>query len=195
MSSKKRFDYLIKISLIVFVLVLIFGIMLKSIMPKDLIDNYRFLSTMNLKERFIRGIKIIEFYKIEYQLGIIKRTVILDILNIFVFIPFGMLVTHFFKKRRIVKVTVVTFFLSLIIELFQLIFIIGSFMLNDLIFNVLGGIIGSVIYLTVVKKEQYKVYNILLIVFLLIISGVLIYLIINFLINIDVYCNILLENK
>ena len=69
MSSKKRFDYLIKISLIVFVLVLIFGIMLKSIMPKDLIDNYRFLSTMNLKERFIRGIKIIEFYKIEYKLS------------------------------------------------------------------------------------------------------------------------------
>ena len=51
MEQKKLFNNLIKISLIVYVLAVIFGIMLKSIMPKDLIANYEFLSTMTTKER------------------------------------------------------------------------------------------------------------------------------------------------
>ena len=72
MEQKKLFNNLIKISLIVYVLAVIFGIMLKSIMPKDLIANYEFLSTMTTKERMIRGLKIFEFYKIEYELGIIS---------------------------------------------------------------------------------------------------------------------------
>ena len=36
--------------------------MLKAIMPKDLIANYQFLSSMNVNERLIRGLKIFEFW-------------------------------------------------------------------------------------------------------------------------------------
>lgn len=64
-STKKLFNHLCKISLILYITLLIFEIMLKAIMPNDLIANYIFLSTFNLKERLIRGLKIIEFYQIE----------------------------------------------------------------------------------------------------------------------------------
>ena len=55
MEQRRLFNNLIKISLIVYVLAVLFGIVLKSIMPNDLIANYDFLSTMTIKERIIRG--------------------------------------------------------------------------------------------------------------------------------------------
>ena len=190
MEQRRLFNNLIKISLIVYVLAVLFGIVLKSIMPNDLIANYDFLSTMTIKERMIRGLRIFEFYKIEYELGIIKRTIILDLLNMIVFIPFGILVTHFFKKKRILISTVITFIFSLFIEIFQLLTIIGAFMLNDLIINIIGGVIGSIIYVYVTRSEKYKIYNILLIIFVSIMSIISIYLIINFVSNINIYADI-----
>lgn len=59
--------------------------MLKAIMPNDLIANYNFLSTFNLKERLIRGLKIIVFYQIEIELNQFAKAVVLDVLNIFIF--------------------------------------------------------------------------------------------------------------
>ena len=191
MKSNKLFNNLIKISLIIYVVALIFGIMLKSIIPNDLVANYEFLSTMTIKERMVRGLKIFDFYKIEYELGIIKRTIILDILNMIVFIPFGVLVAHFFKNKRVLIVTGITFAFTLLIEIFQLTTIIGAFMLNDLIINVLGGLIGSIIYIYAIKVEKYKIFNILLIIFISIISFMTAYLVINFGLNINIYMDIL----
>jgi glycopeptide antibiotics resistance protein len=156
-------------------------------MPNDLIVNYEYLSTFTLKERFIRGVKIIEFYKIEYEIGVIAKTIILDILNMLVFVPFGILITHFIKRKRVVKVLLITFIISLIIELFQLYTIIGAFMLNDLLINVIGGLIGSILYIIITKNNKYILYNILLILFIFIELIIVSYLLINFVFNISVY--------
>jgi glycopeptide antibiotics resistance protein len=156
-------------------------------MPNDLIVNYEYLSTFTLKERFIRGVKIIEFYKIEYEIGVIAKTIILDILNMLIFVPFGILITHFIKKKRVVKALLITFIISLIIELFQLYTIIGAFMLNDLLINVIGGLIGSILYIIITKNNKYNVYNILLILFIFIELIIVLYLLINFVVNLNVY--------
>ena len=156
-------------------------------MPNDLIANYEYLSTFTLKERFIRGVKIIEFYKIEYEIGVIAKTIILDILNMLVFVPFGILITHIIKRKRVVKELLITFIISLIIELFQLYTIIGAFMLNDLLINVIGGLIGSILYIIITKNNKYNVYNILLILFIFIELIIVLYLLINFVVNLNVY--------
>ena len=187
MKSKKIFNNLIIISLITYILIIIFAIMFKSFMPKDLISNYEYLSTLTLEKRFIRGIKIIEFYKIDYEIGVITKTIILDILNVLVFIPFGILITHFIKKKRVFKALLITFIISFLIELFQLFTIIGAFMLNDIIINILGGILGSIIYIISTKNEKYIVYNILLIIFIIIELIIISYLLINFISNLNIY--------
>ena len=76
-NNQNKFNYLIKVSLIIYSIILLLAIMLKSFMAEDLIANFNFLSTLTLKERFIRGIRLIEFYKIEYELGILLRTIYL----------------------------------------------------------------------------------------------------------------------
>lgn len=185
--KKKTFNVLILISLIIYVLVLILAIMLKTFMVDDLMVSYNYLSTFTLKERFIRGIKLIEFYKIEYELQIIDKTIVLDLLNCVVFIPFGIFISHFIKKHKVLISVLITFLFSVFIELFQLFTIIGSFMLNDLITNVIGGLIGSILYVVITKNKKYGIYNILISVFLLLESILVLYLSIDFIDNIDIY--------
>ena len=183
MNSKKIFNYLIKASFALFALILILGIALKAIMPKDLIANYNFLSTMSLKQ--------IEFYKIEAQIGVIKKTLLLDFLNLAVFVPFGIFTAGLFQGKRLLKAFIVIFLFSLVIELFQLSSVIGSFMLNDLILNTLGGTLGALIYLIVTRGERYKIYNALLIIFLILAFLIFAYLLTNFASNIDIYIAII----
>ena len=187
MSERKKFCLLIKYSFVIFVLIIIFVVMLKSIMPNDLIKNYQFLSSMNLFDRFIRGVDLISFYKVELEIGELSKALILDSLNIIIFVPFGFLVSNYFKKKIILKALFVSFMFSLIIEMFQLFFIIGAFMINDLIFNSLGGIIGSLLYCLIIKKEKYVLYNISLFIFSFVFTCFLIVLIVNVFNNIDIY--------
>ena len=194
MKDKKAFNLLMKISLVLFVLVLVFTVMLKAIMPKDLIANYQFLSSMNVNERLIRGLKIFEFYQIEAEIGELTKAIILDILNMIIFIPFGILLAHCFKNNKILKTLLVSFVFIVLIELFQLYSIIGAFMLNDLLINIFGSLIGCIIYMLVIKKEKYNVYNVLLLIFIVLCIASLIYLLVNFINNIEIYINIFAGN-
>ena len=60
-------------------------------------------------------------------------------------------------------------------------------MLNDLITNVIGGLIGSILYVVITKNKKYGIYNILISVFLLLESILVLYLSIDLIDNIDIY--------
>lgn len=67
--------------------------------------------------------------------------------NIICFIPFGFFLPIALRKvKNGMVVTVITFTFSLIIETFQLVLKVGSFDVDDLFLNTVGGIIGYVIY-------------------------------------------------
>lgn len=191
MKKQKIFNNLIKICLPLFALTLVLGVALKSFMPNDLIANYNFLSTMTVNQRLTRGVNLLEFYKIEAQIGVIKRTVILDVVNVVLFVPLGILIAHFFNNKKILITGLTVFVFSLLIEVFQLLTVIGAFMLNDLIANTLGGFLGAIIYVAVTKNQKYKIYNLLLYIFIAITAIAFIYLSFNFISNLTVYLNIL----
>lgn len=75
------------------------------------------------------------------------RVVMINILgNIAAFVPFGLFLPVVTNLRlNMLSVAVLTFDLSLTIELMQLITKVGSFDVDDLILNTVGGIIGYVI--------------------------------------------------
>ena len=60
-------------------------------------------------------------------------------------------------------------------------------MLNDLLINVIGGLIGSILYIIITKNNKYILYNILLILFIFIELIIVSYLLINFVVNLNVY--------
>ena len=64
-------------------------------------------------------------------------------------------------------------------------------MLNDLITNGLGGIIGAILYILITKGKKYSIYNILLSIFILIEIVVVGYLIVGFISNFSTYIELL----
>lgn len=76
-------------------------------------------------------------------------TVLLNIVgNVAAFVPFGIFLPVFSARCRKVWFTVFySFELSLLVELLQLVTKVGSFDVDDLILNTIGGLAGFLIYL------------------------------------------------
>lgn len=83
--------------------------------------------------------EIMRFYTYRELVGI--EAFLLNLFgNVLAFIPFGVMVPIVSRKnRRFFRVLGLTFLLSLFIECIQLIFKVGSFDVDDLILNTVGG--------------------------------------------------------
>lgn len=89
------------------------------------------------------------------------KTVFLNIVgNVAAFLPFGAFLPIFSTRcRRLLNTALYSFELSLLVELLQLVFKVGTFDVDDLMLNTLGGIFGFLIYaavMYVVKKTDRR---------------------------------------
>ena len=100
--------------------------------------------------------------------------------NIIAFIPFGFLISNYLKSKHFLSPMIITIIVSASVEFIQL--AIGrSFDVDDIILNVVGSIIGYLLYIgaLAIKKHLPKIfqkdglYNIICII---IIAGILVYL-------------------
>lgn len=80
------------------------------------------------------------------------KMMLLNVLcNIICFVPFGFFMPLLHKKQRVWIVTVLTTALfSVFVESIQLIFKIGSFDVDDVLLNSIGGAIGYIVYKVVI---------------------------------------------
>lgn len=79
--------------------------------------------------------------------------------NIILFLPFGILCMLFReqgkKEKCFLRSIILSFLLSVSIELLQLLLHFGTFQLSDLFFNTLGGTIGGSIYCVIVFVIEF----------------------------------------
>lgn len=67
--------------------------------------------------------------------------------NICVFVPWGVFLPKLFEKcRKLPLVLLLSFELSLVVEIIQLIMRVGCFDVDDLLLNTIGGILGYLVY-------------------------------------------------
>lgn len=79
--------------------------------------------------------------------------------NVIGFIPFGLILPIINKKRRrFIIIALISFQISLAIEIAQLFLKVGSFDVDDLFLNTMGGIIGYVIFF-IANKIRRKYYG------------------------------------
>lgn len=70
--------------------------------------------------------------------------------NVLVFMPLGFFLPMFFPKlRNLIWLTFVSFLCTLSVEITQFIFQVGSFDVDDIILNTLGGMMGYIVFLSV----------------------------------------------
>ncbi len=85
------------------------------------------------------------------------RSEVYIIENIIFFIPYGFLLPACFKRlRSFVTILLICFISSFAIELTQLIFCLGRCQTDDLLANVLGGIIGYILFH--ISSKFLKIY-------------------------------------
>ena len=86
---------------------------------------------------------------------ITSKSLFMDIvLNILLFVPFGMIVPVLFQKLRRILVVPLGLFCSLCIEAIQYLTRLGMADVDDLINNTIGALLGFLIYLLFVKKNH-----------------------------------------
>ena len=78
-----------------------------------------------------------------------------DIENIALFIPCGILMSSV-RYKNIMFPVVNSVLISLLIELFQLIARLGFFELMDIIYNVMGSLIGIILLLGCIDKQRFR---------------------------------------
>lgn len=95
---------------------------------------------------------------IKYWRVLGMKAVLLNIVgNVAAFVPFGIfLPIYSARSRKLWRTTYYSFELSLLVELLQLITKVGSFDVDDLLLNTLGGLIGFLIYQLMVCVRKGK---------------------------------------
>ncbi|MBQ9730505.1 MAG: VanZ family protein [Bacilli bacterium] len=188
LRSSKLLNNLSKILFIIYLLLFVWVIIFKCNIDSSLVNGYQYLKTISLKERFM--LYLIPFKKYETD-SLIKMTIDM-ILNIIIFIPFGLYLSYFIKKNKFIKTLVISIGVTLFIEFFQLFSLLGSFQTEDIIVNILGGVLGYTAYLLIYKDNPYriKILNICSLVAIFIFLPVLIYGLVNTIKEFDLYVSI-----
>ena len=101
--------------------------------------------------------EIQRFWTYRYQLGF--GAVFTNLIgNILIFVPFGFFLPLASKFRSMAMTVFLSFGLSLCVEMIQFITQVGSFDVDDLILNTLGGLIGYYLF-TSFHKASLKRYR------------------------------------
>ena len=186
----KRLNILSIILFCIYILLLIWIVLFKCNIYLSITNGYFEFKTLTLKERFdYYLIPFIDYFNNESTQTFIKFKD--GILNVFVFIPLGLYLSFFIKNNKFIKVIIYTFLISLLFEIIQLFSLLGSFQTEDLILNLVAGLLGYIIYKIIYKEKNIKVLNILSLICIIILTPILIYGVINTINMIDVYIDVI----
>ncbi|PGV55875.1 VanZ family protein [Bacillus sp. AFS037270] len=158
---KLIFKLILTLILCVYIAILSKLILFKYIPLSQIIEHFNFTyDGYHWRDNNFVPFKTIYFYM---YLADINLTIRIENLvgNIIGFAPFGFILPLLSKGfQKLSTVTITTFILSLTFETIQLVFEFGSFDVDDLILNTLGGILGyipfKILQVTTVKSIQNK---------------------------------------
>ena len=100
--------------------------------------------------------EIKRFWNYRESLGI--KAVVLNLFgNIAAFVPFGTMLPIINRRfRSFLYMTLLTLEFSLLIEVIQLVFKVGSFDVDDLLLNTIGGMLGYLMFWILNKIRSHK---------------------------------------
>ena len=122
----------------VYVLLLIWAIVFKF----SFISEININSSMSLGERFFNGFRLFDFF-LESNPWRLIRGLLIAILNILVFVSWGIYASFFYEKGRAIGFACV---FSCMVECIQLFASFGVFSFEDITLNTLGAFLGVLLY-------------------------------------------------
>ena len=123
---------------VIYLLLLIWAIVFKF----SVISVIHINPQMTLADRFLNGFHFFDFL-VESNRWLQIRGCLVTVLNILLFMPWGIYASFFWDKKRTIFSA---FAFSAVIECTQLFANFGVFSLEDIILNTLGAFLGALIY-------------------------------------------------
>lgn len=149
--QKKKQKIIIAFSFAVYLILLFYFLFFAEILGRTYVGRTYHYNLVPFKE-------IMRFWNYRSSLGMMA--VIMNLLgNVVIFVPFGMLMPVLNRRCRTIWYTVyLSFELSLLVEAIQLVSKVGSFDVDDLMLNTLGGMLGYILY-RIVQYSRRKYYG------------------------------------
>ena len=193
LNSKKTLDTLSRLVFASYMIIFIWIVIFKCGFVDDLKITHKYISSLTIYQRIINPAEIQSLiYRI--QIGeYFHRSILEPLLNIVIFVPVGLYVTFFQNEKRIFNTYLISFAISMAIELIQLTTMIGGFSFLDLVTNTIGGIAGYFAYKLIYNESRVKVLNIISVIVSIIALPIAIYAIYNAVNNIDFYIDVVLR--
>ncbi len=138
-DRKKRRRLLAGVLFTVYFAVLFYFLFFSEKMGRTYSERAYHYNLVPLKEimRFIRYRKVLGTYAVVLNL----------VGNIIAFMPFGTFLPIYYERCRKLRYTALySFEVSLVVEILQLVFKVGSLDVDDLILNTIGGLFGFLVY-------------------------------------------------
>lgn len=133
MLDSKRIQKLASVTLILYIICLVWIITLKCNMIQPVVESRYFSGQMSLSERVI------------FNASKFAKTNLKDfIANVLLFVPVGLLIPFLKKEKPYISAALFGFAISLGFEILQIINCIGGFTYIDILSNSLGAILGAI---------------------------------------------------
>jgi len=167
------------LSLFIYLIVLIWIIAFKMNMKQAIFECMYTFSKCSIGQRFNVAIN---------SFNLVKGLANLDFyVNILLFIPLGFYTIILFERRSFIIGFIFSSFLTLSFEIIQLFTAIGFYSFLDIISNILGFILGYIIFIYLKRIIKDNILNRFFIIFTILLILIASYGIINTIINIDIY--------
>ena len=138
LKGYKRIRFLGKILFVLYIAFIIYFLIFSDWYGRgDVMSEYRYNLVL------FREIK--RFWKYREQLGMFAMFTNL-FGNVLIFMPFGFFMPIACRYKRFFSALIYSFGLSLCVETFQLVAKVGSFDVDDLLLNTVGGAAGYILY-------------------------------------------------
>ena len=122
----------------IYVLLLIWAIVFKF----SFISEININSPMSLSWRFLNGFRLFDFF-LETNPWRLIRGLLIAILNVLLFMPWGIYASFFYDKKRAVGFACI---FSALVECIQLFAKFGVFSFEDIVLNTLGAFLGVLVF-------------------------------------------------
>lgn len=152
-EKQKKYEKIVfRILFAIYVLLVIYFLFFAETTGRTLSDRTYHYNLILFKE-------IKRFIVYREQLGAFAVTANL-LGNVLIFLPFGMLVPFLTKRfKQFWSVVLLTFEVSVLVELVQLVARVGSCDVDDILLNTMGGMLGFVCYAIAVRCRRKLHYG------------------------------------
>jgi glycopeptide antibiotics resistance protein len=144
---RKLQRHLIFIILLTYTFYLLKVILFKYIFSWTMLVEHTRMIKLDYLAREFRSSNFIPFFTIwDYLSGDSSSGIVINNIlgNVVLFIPVGLLVGYLIRTS-IIKVLIIGFVLSLAIEILQIVLLLGTFDVDDLLLNSIGSILGALL--------------------------------------------------